>query len=277
MPNYGEEITNDDIIDFINTNLQMNRGMKTVSRFMTNGSWENATVEKRKQMLQFFLTSKARQLAGINFSSLLPDLQHKYVQDVIDFTARNINDGKDALILFTDQEMDVIAFPSFSPDVASSYADESTEEKVEEMYNTQKAMLQQVANGDPASYVLGLHAQELGIDESADNNVDILDMDNIGTNGLRQFLYNEEPEEEPKSAAEYLYGSDGLSEDNGQEQVKEEPHDILNEDSEDEIVLTYNNVNLNDLYVDQNDQAPENVQPEEPKQQVQKNVEEEKQ
>lgn len=51
MPRRGEEITNDDVIEFINANIPMNKGMKVVSRFMTDGSWEKADIAKRKQMI----------------------------------------------------------------------------------------------------------------------------------------------------------------------------------------------------------------------------------
>ena len=63
MPKY----TNDDYLKYINEYVEMNSGMKDVRTFMTEGKWEEANADKKKQMLNYFLVSKAKKLAEFNY------------------------------------------------------------------------------------------------------------------------------------------------------------------------------------------------------------------
>ena len=256
-----EEYNNDKVVEFVKKKTNMNNGMLKVATFMTDGSWENADYDTKIQKLKLFMTYKAKKLGGLNFNSLLPDLQHEFVEKTLGNIAANIKDGKDALILLTDQEMSEIAFPSFSTDIGGTYEDPWTATLARKAFDEQKKMISSVAAGNSAANVLGKHVQEQEIEDIRQSDMDKKEMDRGGEGGLQDFLYYDDTDpdalygENRISAMQALYGSEideeGLN-DEGQE-FDNEQGEINNRFSMDSInddIEPANMVNLNDLMTD---------------------------
>ena len=268
MPKY----TNDDYLKYINENVEMNSGMKDVRTFMTEGKWEEANADKKKQMLNYFLVSKAKKLAGLKFGTLLPDINHSLVQDIINDIATNVKDGKDAWILLNDREMNEVAFPSFSADIGASYRDQNTVTLVKDSYDAQKEMIRQVALGYSAADVFADDEEE--IEEYLEQDADDLEMAPGGEEGLQHFLYGDDLDENvPKDVADELYGYKQEDEELIQEPGQEK-RSIGSIEDDEEIELPNMNVNLNDLYGDINDPAPGKDKKEEIKEEKQPQKEE---
>ena len=130
--------------------------IKQIAAFMTDGSWEKADTEKKKSVLSDYMKYQAIQYGGENEEDnpYLENVEQQPIPELIDLLAEKIPGGLDCFILINSTVMDELAFPGLTTGEPKLSLERDLDDTLS-LLKDQKDMIEQVAEGEAASTVLG--------------------------------------------------------------------------------------------------------------------------